>query len=259
MADELRRSDFEPLDFELDFSRAEKLPPVELGDGEGSVTLTGVADRVDGWLHNGKLYLRVVDYKTGKKKFSMADVWYGIGLQMLLYLFALGEHGEKLYGAETVPAGVMYVPARSAMLSLQRDAENTELDKKRADAIRRSGLVLDDTELMEAWERGADKRYIPVHFKNGAPAADDVATAARFGLLARHIKKRLTEMSGELRRGSIAADPYYRGQRENACVNCDYFDACHFADGENGESCRYLARLRPDKVWSMLEGEDDNG
>lgn len=258
IAEELRSSDFEPLSFELDFGHAENLPPVELGEGDERVTLTGVADRVDGWLHNGKLYLRVVDYKTGKKKFSMADVWYGMGLQMLLYLFALGENGKLLYGAETVPAGVMYVPARNAMLSMTRDVDDAELSSKRAETVRRSGLVLDDEALMEAWEHGKDKRYIPVKFKDGVASPDDVASAARLGLLARHIKKYLREMSAELRGGSVAADPYYKGQQENACINCDYFDACHFADGENGESCRYLEKLTPKKVWTMLEGEADN-
>lgn len=258
MAAELRRSDFEPLDFELDFGRADKLPPVSLGEGEDTLSLSGIADRVDGWLHNGKLYLRVVDYKTGKKKFSLSDVWYGMGLQMLLYLFALEAEGDARYGYETVPAGVIYVPARNAMLSATRDMDEDELYRKRAEAKRRSGLVLDDEAVIEAWEHGAEKEYIPVRFKKGVPAEEDVASAARMGLLARHIKARLGEMAGELRRGSIAADPYYRGQQENACLNCDYFDACHFADGQNGESCRYLARLRPEKVWSLLEGESDN-
>ena len=175
---------------------------------------------------------------------------------MLLYLFALEADGEKLYGHEIVPAGVMYVPARNAMLAAQRDMTDDEAEKKRADAKRRSGLVLDNEQRMEAWEHGAEKQYIPVHVnRSGNVSPDDVASLERLGLLARHIKKSLGEMAGELRRGSIAADPYYRGQQENACINCDYFDACHFADGTNGESCRYLAKLRPDRVWSMLEGE----
>lgn len=258
MADELRRSDFEPLDFELDFGRADNIPPVTIGEDETKLTLTGVADRVDGWLHEGKLYLRVVDYKTGRKKFSMSDVWYGMGLQMLLYLFALEEEGARLYGHEIVPAGVMYVPARNAMLSAVRDMDDAEAEKKRADELRRSGLVLDNEALMEAWEHGEDKRYIPVRFKSGKPAPEDLASLERMGLLSAHIKKCLGEMAGELKRGSIAADPYYRGQQENACLNCDYFAACHFADGENGESCRYLSKLRPEKVWSLLEGESEN-
>ena len=103
MAAELRRSDFEPLDFELDFSDAREMPPVELGGGEDSLVLSGIADRVDGWYHDGKLLSRVVDYKTGRKEFSMSDVWYGMGLQMLLYLFALEANGGGRYDCKSSP------------------------------------------------------------------------------------------------------------------------------------------------------------
>ena len=253
MASELRRSDFEPLSFELDFANASELPPVELGAGEDRLTLTGIADRVDGWLHNGKLYIRVVDYKTGRKKFSLSDIWYGMGLQMLLYLFALEKDGEKLYGHETVPAGVMYVPARNTMLSAARDMDDGEAEGLRREESRRSGLVLDDAEVMEAWENGGDKRYIPVKI-GGRTAAESVASAERLGLLSKHIKETLTEMAGQLRRGDIAADPFYRSQQENACMNCDYFDACHFSNGRSGERCRFMPKLPADKVWTMLEG-----
>ena len=117
----------------------------------------------------------------------------------------------------------------------------------------------EDPALIEAWERGDDKRYIPVKFRTGKPSADALASAERLGLLDRHIKKTLAGMAKQLRQGSIAADPFYRGQQENACLNCDYYDACHFADGQEGETCRYLPRLYPEKVWDLLEGEGDNG
>ena len=255
MAAELRKSDFVPLDFELDFSKAADIPTVELGGGEGALTLTGVADRVDGWLHEGKLYLRVVDYKTGRKKFSLSDVWYGMGLQMLLYLFALERDGAGRYGREIVPAGVMYVPARNVMLSASRDEADEELETKRAEEARRSGIVLDDPAVTEAWEHGEDKRYIPIRFRYGKPTADSIASAERLGLLGKHIRKKLTEMAAQLRQGSISADPYYRSQQENACLNCDFFDACHFTDGQNGERCRYMPKLGADQVWDMLEEE----
>lgn len=255
MAEELRRSDFEPLDFELDFSRAEDLKPLALGEGEEALSLTGVADRVDGWLHEGKLYLRIVDYKTGKKEFRLSDVWYGMGLQMLLYLFALNENGEARYGREIVPAGVMYVPARSALLSLSGEGDEEQAEKERRKALRRSGLALDDPALLEAWEKGEDKRYIPVKFSKGVANADTVASLERLGQLSRHIREGLCEMAKELRQGSIAADPYYRSQQENACLRCDFFDACHFAEGENGENSRFLPRLKAGKVWEMLNQE----
>lgn len=259
MAAELRRSDFEPLDFELDFSDVREMPPVELGGGEDSLVLSGIADRVDGWYHDGKLYLRVVDYKTGRKEFSMSDVWYGMGLQMLLYLFALEANGGGRYDCEVLPAGVMYVPARSRILSMPRDADEESVSAERAKEQRRSGLVREDAALIEAWERGDDKRYIPVKFRTGKPSADSLASAERLGLLDRHIKKTLAGMAKQLRQGSIAADPFYRGQQENACLNCDYFDACHFSDGENGESCRYTPKLSAEKVWALMEEGDANG
>ena len=252
MARELRLSDFEPVDFELDFSAASDIRPLELGEDEGAMTLTGIADRVDGWLHEGKLYLRVVDYKTGQKKFSLSDVWYGMGLQMLLYLYALQADGAARYGHEIVPAGVMYVPARDALLSLTRDPAEGEAEKKRADALRRSGLVLDDPALLEAWEHGSEKRYIPVKFKKTA-ASEGLASLEQLGLLGRHIRGTLGEMAGELHRGSIAADPFYRSQQENACLNCDFFDACHFSEGENGEQSRFMPKLTEGRIWGMMQ------
>ena len=70
MAEELRRSDFEPMDFELNFSDASR-SPVMLGKEDARAQLIGIVDRVDGWVHGDKLYLRVADYKTGKKAFSL--------------------------------------------------------------------------------------------------------------------------------------------------------------------------------------------
>ena len=259
MAEELRRSDFVPLDFELDFANTEELPPLELGEGADSLTLTGIADRVDGWLHEGKLYLRVVDYKTGHKEFDLSDIYYGMNLQMLMYLFALRNGGERKYKAEIMPAGVMYIPARSPLMNMGRGAGEEEILSERAKELRRSGLILDDAALQEAWEHGADKRYIPIKIRYGKPVMDSVADTEKLGVLNRHIEKSLRQMAATLRQGSIAADPYYRSQQENACMNCDFYEACHFSEGVNGESCRYQPKLNVEKVWAMMEEAEKNG
>ena len=128
-AQELRRSDFRPLDFELNFSNKDDadLPPVSVGSGEDEFVLTGTADRVDGWEHGGKLYIRIVDYKSGKKKFALSDVWQGMGLQMLLYLFTLEKHGAERYGKEIVPAGVLYVPAHDILVRADKRLSDEEI------------------------------------------------------------------------------------------------------------------------------------
>ena len=252
MAAELKHSDFQPLDFELNFGDRAAFPPIALGEGDSAMALTGVADRVDGWLHDGKLYLRVVDYKTGKKAFSLSDVWYGMGLQMLLYLFALQRGGKARYGRKIVPAGVLYVPARDVLLSAGAEMTQEEIVAEKAKQLRRSGLLLDAPEVLAAMERGETPRWLPVKFKDGVPAGD-VASAERFGALSRHIDDTLKALAKELRGGSIAADPWFRTQTENACRFCDYAGACHF--DENDDHIRYMTKLKPAEVWQKLEQE----
>ena len=254
-AAELRRSDFEPLDFELDFAKASELPPVMMGEGEDRAQLIGVVDRVDGYVRGDKLYLRVVDYKTGGKKFSLSDVWYGMGLQMLLYLFALSENGETRYGSEIVPAGVMYVPARSAIVHTDGELNEDKIEKKRRDELRRSGLVLGEDELIEAWEKGADKLYIPLKKKSGAWNPESVASSEQMGRLYAHVRKTIADMAAELRGGVIAADPVFTEKKKLACEYCDFVAACRFAEGEAGEKSRVPKKLSAEEVWALMDGE----
>ena len=216
--------------------------------------LTGIADRVDGWVHDGRLYLRVMDYKTGSKSFSLSDVWYGMGMQMLLYLFALERRGATRYSQEIVPAGVLYVPARDVLVSANFSLSPEEILAHKARARKRSGLVLDDPAVLEAMEHGQAPRFLPVRYnKSGEAAGDSLASAERLGLLSRHIDATLRALTRELRKGSIAADPWYRTQTENACALCDFASACHF--NEQSDNVRRLTRLKPGEVWSRLEEE----
>ena len=252
MASELKRGDFVPLDFELNFGDREAFPPVLLGEGEDALILTGIADRVDGWVHDGRLYLRVVDYKTGKKSFSLSDVWYGLGMQMLLYLFALQRTGKARYGQEIVPAGVLYVPARDVLLSASAALDPEQILAEKAKKKRRSGLLLRDEEILQAMERGETPQYLPVTIRGGAYSGDALASAEQLGALSRHIDETLRALARELRTGSMAADPWYRSQTDTACRLCDYAGACHFDD--SNDHIRYVSRLRPQEVWDMLAG-----
>ena len=251
MAHELRAGDFVPLDFELNFADPEQIAPITLSDGEVTLNMSGVADRVDGWLHDDKLYLRVVDYKTGRKAFSLSDVWYGMGLQMLLYLFALERSGPARYGHEIVPAGVLYVPARDVLIPADRRLSPEEAARERAGAVRRSGLLLDDAAVLHAMEHSDTPQYLPISARR---KTDALASAEQLGLLARHIETTLLDLAHELRGGSITADPYFRSGQDTACTHCDYLTVCHFTPGAGGDCHRVLTKLPADKVWSNLKG-----
>lgn len=260
---ELARSDFQPVAFELGFGRNQDLPPVELTADGLTVSVSGFVDRVDGWEKDGRLYLRVVDYKTGRKSFDLTDVWNGLGLQMLLYLFTLGEEGERVFGREIVPAGVLYLPARDALIAGSRGM--TEEERRRAvDAqLRRKGLVLEDAGVLDAMEHtdGEAPRFLPVRVSraSGGLTGDALVSAERLGRLERHTRRILSDVAAELAAGNITADPFWRGPQQNACQWCDYAAACQFREGVGGDRRRWLPGVKAEEFWAGLEAAGPAG
>lgn len=260
MAAELRKSSFVPMDFELNFGDENNIPPMVIGEGEASLTLTGIADRVDGWVHEGKLYLRVVDYKTGKKEFALSDIWHGMNLQMLLYLFTLEKFGQQRYGMEVVPAGVLYVPAFHKNIVEQSNLSDAEIRAQQQKKHLRSGLLLNEEAVLEAMESGGEYEFLPVTVKKrGSSVPDALATAQQLGVLAGHIEQTLQKLAAELGGGSIAAAPGYKSAQNNACVYCQYKEMCGFEDGERGEHCRPMKNMPTEQVWTLMEGEREDG
>lgn len=260
MAAELRKSSFEPLEFEFDFGNQENVPSMEIGSGEAGMTLTGIADRIDGWVHEGKLYLRVVDYKTGKKEFKLSDIWYGMNLQMLLYLFTLEKWGEQRYGKEVVPAGVLYIPASHKNITGQDNLTDEEILKQQRKNHMRSGLILQDEAVIAAMESGDDYEFIPVSVKKrGSSVPDALASAQQLGVLAKYIDKTLQKLAAELKGGKIAAAPYYKNKQTNACSYCQYKEVCCFEDGQREETYRYLPDIPTGKVWEMMNEQEEGG
>jgi ATP-dependent helicase/nuclease subunit B len=153
----------------------------------------------------------------------------------------------------------MYIPARAPMLSADAALDLDAVEAERSRELRRSGLLLDNEALKEAWEHGNEKRYIPIKIRYGKPVPDSLASLERLGLLDRHIRRTLSGMAKELKAGSITADPFFRSQSDNACLNCDYRGACQFAEGRGGEKSRYLPKYSPEEVWALMEEGETNG
>lgn len=256
VADEMRRSDFRLMEFELSFGgRDADLPAVRVEREDISLRLVGKVDRVDGWVKDGKLYLRVVDYKTGKKTFDLSDVQYGLGIQMLLYLFALEQEGERYFGLPVVPAGVLYLPARDVIVSEKRGASPAKIESDIQKELRRSGLVLEDADILRAMEHDALENpvYLPISVKKDGTITDGVASAHQLGRLGKYTEYLLRQIAGELARGNVDADPISRSPQDTACRWCAYASACYFRDGVGSDRRRYLKKTSPADFWQNIE------
>ncbi len=248
---ELAVSDFVPAQFELGFGRGKELPPVEVDNGM-TLRLSGFVDRVDEWMHDGKRYLRVVDYKTGKKNFSFSDVQDGRGLQMLLYLFALARSGQQVFGEEEiVPAGVLYVPARNPVVNGERSMTAEDVARLQDGQLRRQGLVLDNAEVLQAMEHTEDKfRFLPIG--EGRGKHDYLVTPEQMELLDGYVTEILEQAAGQMAEGNIAADPFWHDGQSNACRWCDYKAACHFEEC-CGDKKRLRKSLNGPGFWQYME------
>ena len=258
--DELRASDFQPVLFELGFGSGQDLPPVEVRANGVTLRISGFVDRVDGWEKDGRLYLRVVDYKTGRKSFDLTEVWNGLGLQMLLYLFTLEEKGEKLFDLPPASAGVLYLPARDALIDGSRTMDEAERRAKLDRELKRDGLILDDEEVIRAMEHPeSGMRFLPlrVSAKTGAISGNVLVTAERLGRLRRHTGRILEDICREIAAGNIDADPFWRGPSKNPCQYCDYKQVCQFR--EDKDRRRWAPTVPAGEFWQRLEETEEEG
>ncbi len=252
---ELQDSKFAPVDFEVAFGGIGAMDAIEISGQKMQAILRGFVDRVDTWKTENNTYFRVVDYKTGRKDFDYCDIFNGLGLQMLLYLFALEDGGEEVLGAHPVPAGVQYFPARVPLIPVDGVISDEEAAEARQKAWKRKGLLLLDEDVLSAMESGDKPKRLNYIRKKDGSIGGDVATAAQLALLKRYVSCLLGKMVDEIASGEIEPNPYTRGSSHNACTFCPYGAVCHQTEVHGRRNYRAMSA---DRFWEEVEKEMSN-
>ncbi|MBR2010521.1 MAG: exodeoxyribonuclease V subunit gamma [Clostridia bacterium] len=230
---EFADSDFAPAFFELDLSREGTSIPLTLPDGT-KIPLSGKADRVD-WYRgeDDRVFLRVADYKTGRKTFKREDIKKGYCLQMPLYLFALcnGTHpqlAKKLglpEGTQFQPAGVTYLSTAVGNENTPARVEKSEALESAAARLKREGLLPDSPELLHAISRSGSTAIL------GSPQArkSKLVSSEGFVELFDELANTVSDIAKDMKSGSATISPTeHNGQ--TACKFCAYAAVCRAAD-----------------------------
>ena len=225
--EEMSRSEFEPAGFEVEFSKNSDMPPIAISGAEMDAELRGFVDRVDRWCSANGNFFRVVDYKTGRKDFDYCDVFNGVGLQMLLYLFALESGGEALLGECPISAGVQYFPARIPVMAADGRLTEEETEKLRGKEKRRKGLLLDDEKVLQAMEPGEQPQRLNYTVRKDGTRSGDLASREQLCQLKRYVYGVLRSLVNDIASGNVEPDPYTRGTSHDACTFCPYGAVCH--------------------------------
>lgn len=255
ISQEFSQSEFRPCAFELQFGEGKELPSLQVTGAQGEGHLDGMVDRADIWRSPQGDYLRIVDYKSGSKRFDYTDLAGGVGMQMLLYLFALERSGISQQTEHPIPAGALYFPAKRSITSADGPVSGAEAEalrnKKKA---KPTGVVLADEIVLEAMEKGIEGQYIPVQ-KKKAGLGDYAITSRQMELLAEFVKKRMGQAVDRILEGDFAPKPFYRGPSHDPCSWCRFGDVCQKDQKFRREN--YVPPVKAADFWKLIGGEED--
>lgn len=257
LTEHLRKGDFDPLGHEVSFGRKGKFPPIEvkLADGE-TIYLEGRIDRVDLLDAEDGTYVKIIDYKSGKKEFRLSDVYYGLALQLVVYLHAVLENRERLKRNKLKPAGIFYFKIDDPLVKTDQmvlEAVEKEIRKK----LKMDGIVLKDVNLVRRMDREVQgwSEVLPIGMgNNGFYQNSSALGETEFMALIKHVEGLVKEISGEILRGNIRIEPVKDGQRK-ACDYCDYQSICQF-DSLFGNKYKHLKPLDKDEVIAKILGKE---
>ncbi len=207
---EFKQSDFEPVKCELKIGFDGDLPAIKIPiEQDTTLELTGMIDRLDSW--NG--YVRIVDYKTGTRKFRLPDILMGQNMQMLIYLYAVAN-SEKFGGKS---AGILYMPA----------SRNRKNDKA---SSRMNGLLAANADLLCAMDKENKGDFIPKYDED--KLSDSFIPEEDFDKIFKFIENKLKQAGHAIYSGNIAADPI-DGLDSGACKYCEFKNVCRIGDEAN--------------------------
>ena len=229
LIEEFAFSNFSPVEFELQIGGdGAEIPPYRVQATEGEVSIYGAIDRVDTAEIEGKKYFRVVDYKSSGKEFRLSDVAQGLNMQMFIYLFALWQNGGEKF-ADSVPAGVLYYPANSPLVTAERGEDPADIKERKQKKCRMQGIVLENGAVIAAMDSSLSGLYIPVEMKKGE-LKGSMISLVNLERLKEKADGVLADMADALHGGKIEAFPAEGKSYKHVCEYCDYKSVCSYEE-----------------------------
>lgn len=230
---ELAQSDFEAVGLEVPVNENGDVKPLTFTLEDGTIiNVSGIIDRVDIYQSQNEKYARVVDYKSGGKDFVLEEVFCGLNMQMLIYLFALCDDTTSRFG-NLSPAGILYMPGTVRAADIAPDVPIEQVQELIGDTLKMKGLLVEDEKILRAMEQTLEGKYIPAKYtgKGTLHKGSMVRSATAFEEIKETVYKNVIDMGNALVRGEVAPYPAI-GRGMNPCDYCDYDILCRNKDGQ---------------------------
>lgn len=259
---QLRQGEFYPAMTEWAFGPQDQIESLNIPLAPGEhLHLKGRIDRIDVCQgEEDELYVKVIDYKSGATELDFVKLYYGLQLQLALYLNAAIELEQKRFpGKKVKPAGIFYYQIKDPMLN-REDLKNPEYPQEELlKKLKMDGIAGAEPEILEKLDKNlaagksVESMAIPVKYtaKGTFSSNSKVAYQNQFETMRNYVNDKAKEIGQEILNGNVNVNPFEK-QKENACAYCPYASVCGFDEKIPGYSYRRLHSYTSQEVWEKM-------
>ncbi|MDU7066704.1 MAG: helicase-exonuclease AddAB subunit AddB [Clostridium perfringens] len=268
ISEQMKRSDFEIYKNELAFGFSKDVNSIKLDLPSGeSFYLNGRIDRVDKLNLDGETYLRIIDYKTGSKKFDLNKFYNGLQMQLLVYLDALINNSENIVENQAMPGAILYFRIDDPILKSKGDLTEEEIKSEVLKELKLEGLLLDDVKVVKAMdntlEPGTHSLIIPANMKKAGDLGKNKAliTMEQFELLRKYVNEKMVEICQNMIEGKIDIEPC-KENKNIVCDYCNYSHICQFDSSLEDNRYKVIPKKKDEDIWKSINekvGGEVNG
>ncbi|PRO66907.1 helicase-exonuclease AddAB subunit AddB [Alkalicoccus urumqiensis] len=261
MSEHARRQDFVPVGMELSFGLSGGLPPLMMPLPDGTeMEMRGIIDRVDRADTENGTFLRIIDYKSSQRDIQLDDIYYGLSLQMLVYLDVILAFSHELLGVEADAAGMLYFHLHNPLLKEERKLSEEEVEEELLKKFKMKGLLSSDPSVIKASDHTLDSGYstiVPVQLKKSGEAGAKSKTISQedFAHLRSYVRNHLQLIGRKLMEGDTSITPY-RKKNQVPCQFCSFRAVCQFDPSFAANTYRSLKPQSPDQIMNKIREED---
>ena len=257
ITEHMKKGNFNLLGHEMAFGQGKDFPAikVELNNGE-ILYLEGRVDRIDYLNLTDDTYIKIIDYKSGKKSLQLDDVYYGLSLQLFIYLSALLNSNNPNFHSTIRPAGVFYFKIDDPIITTEQMDMN-KIESELRKALKMQGITLKDVEVVRSIDREMERasEVLPVSLnKNGTFSKNSsVLSEDEWHVVLNYVEAKIAGLSEQILYGQISIEPYKRNNNVNACTYCSYKSICQFDILFEGNQYKYLQKYNQEQVLQLME------
>ena len=267
---QIKKGNFEPYDFEYSFKKELLSDKTK----ESVAILRGKVDRID-VTESKDRGVRIIDYKSSDHSIDINDCYYGLSLQLPVYMSVVLEELKRKYPDTFAhPSAMLYYTLGDDFAETTPGAKEL-IDQERFRLSKMEGLLSEDkSDLMDNDNTVGDgenqmKVSDIVHYglssnNNVDKRASHTTSRENMELMAAYSIHKAGEIAQDILTGHFAPNPVKNADKLVGCQHCNYMDICKFGSKMSFDEARKLEKLKTEEViekmsQALTESEDTDG